>query len=125
MPLFAFANAGVTLSIDNLDGTLIVAVLVGFVIGKPLGIVAFSWLAVRSGIAIHPPELGWATLAGGGLLAGIGFTMALFIANLSFGEDLIDSAKLGIFLASAVSALAGIALLAWATSGRTRAVPAP
>jgi len=125
MPLFAFANAGVTLSIDNLDGTLIVAVLVGFVIGKPLGIVAFSWLAVRSGIAIHPPELGWATLAGGGLLAGIGFTMALFIANLSFGEDLIDSAKLGIFLASAVSALAGIALLVWATSGRTRAVPAP
>ena len=125
MPLFAFANAGVTLSIDNLDGTLIVAVLVGFVIGKPLGIVAFSWLAVRSRIAVRPPELGWATIAGGGLLAGIGFTMALFIANLSFGEDLIDSAKLGIFLASAVSALAGIALLAWATSGRTRAVPAP
>jgi NhaA family Na+:H+ antiporter len=103
MPLFAFANAGVTLSIDNLDGTLIVAVLVGFVIGKPLGIVAFSWLAVRSRIAVRPPELGWATLAGGGLLAGIGFTMALFIANLSFGENLIDSAKLGIFLASAVS----------------------
>jgi NhaA family Na+:H+ antiporter len=125
MPLFAFANAGVTLSMDNLDGTLIVAILVGFVIGKPLGIVAFSWLAVRSRIAVRPPELGWATIAGGGLLAGIGFTMALFIANLSFGEDLIDSAKLGIFLASAVSALAGIALLAWATSGRTRAVPAP
>lgn len=125
MPLFAFANAGVTLSIDNLDGTLIVAVLIGFVIGKPLGIVAFCWLAVRSRIAVRPPELGWATLAGGGLLAGIGFTMALFIANLSFGENLIDSAKLGIFLASAVSALAGIALLAWATSGRTRAVPAP
>jgi NhaA family Na+:H+ antiporter len=62
-------------------------------------------------------------LAGGGLLAGIGFTMALFIANLAFSESLIGSAKLGILLASIVSALAGLALLTWATTGRTRPVP--
>jgi NhaA family Na+:H+ antiporter len=123
VPLFAFANAGVTLSLDNLDGPVAIAVLVGFVIGKPVGVLAFSWLAVRSGIAIRPPELSWGILAGGGLLAGIGFTMALFIANLSFGENLIGSAKLGIFLASVVSALAGLALLTCTTRGSTRPVP--
>jgi len=75
-----------------------VAVFVGFALGKPIGVLTFSWLAVRSGIAIRPPDLSWGLLAGGGLLAGIGFTMALFIANLAFSESLIDSAKLGIFL---------------------------
>jgi NhaA family Na+:H+ antiporter len=120
MPLFAFANAGVTLSFDSLDGAVMIAVIVAFVIGKPVGILTFSWLAVRSGIAIRPPDLSWTTAAGGALLAGIGFTMALFIANLSFGDDLIDSAKLGIFLASVVSALAGLALLTRMTAGRAR-----
>ena len=123
VPLFAFANAGVTLSLDNLDGPVAIAVLVGFVIGKPVGVLAFSWMAVRSGIATRPPELSWGILAGGGLLAGIGFTMALFIANLSFGENLIGSAILGIFLASVVSALAGLALLTCTTRGSTRPVP--
>jgi NhaA family Na+:H+ antiporter len=125
MPLFAFANAGVTLSLDSLDAAVTMAVLFAFAIGKPVGILAFSWLAVRSGIAERPPDMSWAMLAGGGLLAGIGFTMALFIANLSFGQDLIDSAKLGIFLASVVSALSGVALLTWATAGGARAAPAP
>jgi NhaA family Na+:H+ antiporter len=125
IPLFAFANTGVTLSLDNIDGAITTAVLVALVIGKPVGIIVFSWLAVSSKIAARPPEVGWATLAGGGMIAGIGFTMALYIANLSFGEDLIDSAKLGIFLASAVSALAGFALLIWATAGATRAVTGP
>ncbi len=123
MPLFALANAGVTLSLDNLDGPVTIAVLIGFAIGKPVGVLAFCWLAVRSGIAVRPPELRWGILAGGGLLAGVGFTMALFIANLSFGENLIGSAKLGIFLASGVSALAGLALLIWTTRRSTRAVP--
>jgi len=68
---------------------------------------------VRSGIALRPADLDWGLLAGGGLLAGIGFTMALFVANLAFSSSLIDSAKLGIFLASVVSAVAGLALLAW------------
>jgi len=68
---------------------------------------------VRSGIAIHFPDLCWTLLAGGALLAGIGFTMALFIAHLAFGKDLIDAAKLGILSASVVSAVAGVALLGW------------
>jgi NhaA family Na+:H+ antiporter len=123
MPLFAFANAGVSLSMDNLGDPVTLAVFIGFAVGKPVGVLSFCWLAVRAGIAIRPPELSWGSLAGGGLLAGIGFTMALFIANLAFSESLIGSAKLGILLASIVSALAGLALLTWATTGRTRPVP--
>ena len=111
MPLFAFANAGLPLSIDDLGNSVTAAVFVGFALGKPVGIVTFSWLATRLGIAVRPPDLSWRLLIGGGLLAGIGFTMALFIANLAFSQSLIDSAKLGIFLASGFSAVAGLALL--------------
>jgi NhaA family Na+:H+ antiporter len=111
MPVFAFANAGLPLSLSDLSHSVIVAVFVGFVLGKPVGVLVFGWLAVRLGIAIRPPDLSWRMLAGGGLLAGIGFTMALFIAHLAFDASLIDSAKLGIFLASVVSAVAGLALL--------------
>lgn len=113
MPLFAFANAGLPLSLGDLGGTVTLAVFFGFVFGKPIGILVFTWVAVRLGIALRPPDLEWGVIAGGALLAGIGFTMALFIANLAFTPDLIDSAKLGIFLASVFSALAGLALLRW------------
>jgi NhaA family Na+:H+ antiporter len=113
MPLFALANAGLPLGMGDLGNSVTAAVFVGFALGKPIGVLAFSWLAVRSGIAMRPPDLSWKLLAGGGLLAGIGFTMALFIANLAFSKSLIDSAKLGIFLASVFSALAGLALLRW------------
>jgi NhaA family Na+:H+ antiporter len=118
MPLFAFANAGVPLSTGNLFGPVTVAILLGFTVGKPLGILSFSWLAVRSGIAVLPTALSWGAIAGGGLLAGIGFTMALFIANLAFGENLIGNAKLAILLASMLSAIAGLAVLTWATAER-------
>jgi NhaA family Na+:H+ antiporter len=113
MPLFAFANAGLPLSFGDLTNSLTLAVFAGFALGKPVGVLGFSWLALRTGIAIRPPDLDWRLLAGGALLAGIGFTMALFIANLAFNPSLIDSAKLGIFLASGFSALAGLALLRW------------
>jgi len=111
MPLFAFANAGLPLSFGELTNPVTLAVFAGFAIGKPIGVLGFSWLAERTGIALRPPDLSWRLLAGGGLLAGIGFTMALFIANLAFDKSLIDGAKLGIFLASVFSALAGLALL--------------
>lgn len=111
MPLFAFANAGLPLSLSGLGNSVTLAVFVGFVCGKPVGILAFSWLAVRLGIAIRPLDLDWRLIAGGGMLAGIGFTMALFIANLAFDQELIDNAKLGIFLASVTSAALGTALL--------------
>lgn len=113
MPLFAFANAGVPISLGDFGNPVTVAVFGGLALGKPIGIMTFSWLAVRSGIAIRPSDLSWSLLAGGGLLAGIGFTMALFIANLAFSQSLIDGAKLGILSASIVSALAGLTLLAW------------
>jgi NhaA family Na+:H+ antiporter len=111
MPLFAFANAGLPLSLSDLSNSVTLAVFVGFALGKPVGVLAFSWLAVHLGIAIRPLDLSWRMLAGGGLLAGIGFTMALFIAQLAFDKSLIDSAKLGIFLASLISAVAGLAVL--------------
>jgi NhaA family Na+:H+ antiporter len=113
MPLFAFSNAGLPLAISDLGSSVTIAVFLGFVLGKPIGVLLFSWLAVRSHIAILPAELSWRLLAGGGILAGIGFTMALFIANIAFDESLIDSAKLGIFLASVFSAVVGLALLMW------------
>ncbi|HYD62845.1 MAG TPA: Na+/H+ antiporter NhaA [Noviherbaspirillum sp.] len=113
MPLFAFANAGLPLSVSEVEDSVTLAVFIGFAAGKPVGILVFSWLAVRSGIAIRPLDLGWRLIAGGGLLAGIGFTMALFIANLAFNANQLDSAKLGIFAASVCSAAAGLAFLAW------------
>ncbi|WP_105254250.1 Na+/H+ antiporter NhaA [Pseudoalteromonas sp. T1lg75] len=111
MPLFAFANSGLPLTFSEVESLLAVAIYLGFVLGKPIGILLFCWLAIRLHIAIRPPELSWRVLAGGSLLAGIGFTMALFIANIAFDKTLIDSAKLGIFLASVFSAVAGLALL--------------
>ena len=113
MPVFAFANAGVPLTLSEPVSSVTMAVFTGFVLGKPIGVLTFSWLAVRLGIATRPSDLSWGLLAGGGLLAGIGFTMALFISNLALGQGLIDAAKMGIFLASVVSAAAGVALLAW------------
>jgi NhaA family Na+:H+ antiporter len=70
-------------------------------------------LVIHSHIAIRPPELTRSLLIGGSLLAGIGFTMALFIANMAFDQSLIESTKLGIFLASIFSAIAGLVLLIW------------
>jgi NhaA family Na+:H+ antiporter len=116
MPLFALANAGVPISLGDFGNPITAAVFVGFVLGKPLGVLSFSWLAVRWAVATRPPELTWGLLASGALLAGIGFTMALFIANLAFSESLINAAKLGILSASIVSAVAGVALLAWLSS---------
>lgn len=117
MPVFALANAGMPLTMGNLGNSITVAIVIGFTLGKPMGVLSFSWLAVRLGIAIRPPGLSWTLLAGGSLLAGIGFTMALFIANLAFDETLIDQAKLGIFLASVLSAAGGLALLMWVSAG--------
>jgi Na+/H+ antiporter 1 len=71
-----------------------------------------------SGVAVRPPSLDWGMVAGGGMLAGIGFTMALFIAGLAFGDDHLNAAKLGILSASVVSAVLGTALLAWLSSSR-------
>jgi len=116
MPLFALANAGLPfVSLRDLEISVTAAILVGLVIGKPAGILTFCWLAVRMGVAVRPAQLTWGVLAGGSALGGIGFTMALFIANRAFDAELLDSAKMGILLASVLSAAFGLSLLAWFT----------
>ena len=111
LPLFALANAGVSLTGANLTSPISLAVFLGFVFGKPMGIVLFSWISIRLGLAILPENLNWGMLLGSGMLAGIGFTMALFIAELAYSPDQINAAKLGIFSASICSALLGLTFL--------------
>lgn len=118
MPLFALANAGVALTGADLTSPITLAIIVGLSIGKPAGVTLFAWLAVRTGAATRPTDVSWRMLAGGGLLAGIGFTMALFIAELAFSETNVAPAKLGILAASVLSALAGLAVLAWPVRAR-------
>jgi NhaA family Na+:H+ antiporter len=113
MPVFALANAGVVLRPAGLGSTAAVAVIVGLVLGKPLGIVLFSWAAVRVGLARLPGGVNWKVMVGVGCVAGIGFTMSLFIAGLAFDNapGLLDSAKIGVLAGSAVSAVVGCTLL--------------
>ncbi|MCW2273758.1 Na+/H+ antiporter NhaA [Rhodoblastus acidophilus] len=112
LPLFAFANAGVPIAGAKFDPALTTAIFAAFVVGKPAGVVLFSVLAVKSRLAIQPGELSWGLLAAGGLLTGIGFTMALFISDLAFDAELLNSVKLGVLCASAVSAVLGLLMLA-------------
>ena len=118
LPLFAFANAG--LSLKGIDLTSIVhqpltlGITLGLVLGKPVGIVLFSLLAVKTGIAVLPTEVRWSQIVGAGMLGGIGFTMSLFVSGLSFASpELINYAKLGILSGSTISAIGGIVFLAW------------
>ena len=113
MPLFALANAGVRINVMDFGEPVAVAVMVGLGVGKPVGIVSFSWLAVRMGIAKPPEGVSWSVLAAGGILAGIGFTMALFIASLALEGALLNAAKVGILSGSALSAVTGSLLLLW------------
>src|SRR5438034_721766 len=106
MPLFAFANAGVRICWPIEHAGIVFGVLAGLLIGKPLGITAAALAAVKSGIAKLPDGIGWRSLLGYAWLAGIGFTMSLFIAMLAFDKAApVDAAKLGIL---AGSLLAGV-----------------
>lgn len=119
VPLFALANSGTVLGGITVDGSLALAIFLAFIVGKPLGIVAFSALAVGLGLAARPADLPWRLMAAGAMLAGIGFTMALFIADLAFGGELLVTAKISILAASCVAGIASLSALAWLT--RTRA----
>ncbi|PHI38982.1 Na+/H+ antiporter NhaA [Pseudoalteromonas sp. GCY] len=111
MPLFALANAGIVLKSANFMSSLTLTVLLSFLIGKPLGITLFSWVAVKTRLAKLPEGLAWNMVCGGSMLAGIGFTMALFIADLAYSAAQVNSAKLGILFASVISALLGCIVL--------------
>ncbi|MBA4067053.1 MAG: Na+/H+ antiporter NhaA [Isosphaera sp.] len=118
MPLFALANAGVPLQAAGMGDPVALAVAAGLVVGKPVGIVLFCWLAVRLGLVKLPDGVTWPLLVGGACLAGIGFTMALFINGLAFPAAEFPAreaaGKVGTLIGSAVSAVlgAGIILLA-------------
>jgi Na+:H+ antiporter, NhaA family len=115
MPLFALANAGIRIGgIDLGDPalrTLVGAVAVGLVVGKPLGIVTTAWLAVRLGWCALPPGVRFRAVLVIGCLGGIGFTMAIFIATLAFpSADALAAAKLAVLVGSAAAAVLGLAL---------------
>ena len=123
VPLFALANAGVHLTGDLGEAfahPVTLGVIFGLVVGKPVGITLFSWVALRTGAAILPEGVDMRAVVGVSFLAGIGFTMSLFIATLGFGEgsELLDAAKVGILAASALAAAAG-----WMLLGRVRSGP--
>jgi NhaA family Na+:H+ antiporter len=111
IPVFALANAGVAINSKVIFNPVAIAVVLGLFIGKPIGIALFSWLAVKMGLGSLPSDLNWPTILGGGCLAGIGFTMALFIASLALQGTLLDAAKAGILIGSLFSAIIGSLLL--------------
>ena len=123
LPVFALANAGVALTPGVVEGrgTLLLAIAAGLAVGKPLGLVALSALAVRLGLAVKPDAYSWRQLAGAGCLAGIGFTMSLFIAGQAFADPGdFAAAKLAVFGASVVAALVGVGVL-WRAPAPERA----
>lgn len=117
LPLFAFANAGVSiggLSFADVLHPVPLGIIAGLFLGKQIGILAMSWLAVRLGIASRPEGVGWWELYGAALLCGIGFTMSLFIASLAFeqgGVAFLGLERLGILIGSLVSGLLGYGVL--------------
>jgi len=115
MPVFALANAGVTLDGDvaaMLMNPVALGVCLGLLVGKPVGILLSVWIAIRAGLASMPEGVSWAQVGAVGVLAGIGFTMSLFIAGLAFPRGpVLMAAKEGILIASTVAGITGWLLL--------------
>jgi Na+/H+ antiporter NhaA len=124
VPLFALANAGIAIDGDFLargfTSPITLGILFGYVVGKPVGIVGFSWLVTRLSRGRLQPPVGWAAVAGGGTIAGVGFTIALLIATLAFQGGQLEEAKLGI-----LSAALGATLLSWLLFRVTALLPLP
>jgi len=116
IPVFALANAGVTLAgmdiLAALFSPVSLGIIVGLFIGKQLGIFAFSFIAVKMKFATLPEGVNWKNLYGAGILAGIGFTMSLFIAGLAFSDPaLIDLSKIGVLCGSLLAGIFGYMFL--------------
>jgi Na+/H+ antiporter NhaA len=115
VPLFALANAGVVIDAGTLGEAIgspvTIGVVLGLVVGKPVGVILFSWLATRRWLGRLPLSVPWPALIGAAVVAGIGFTVSLLIADLSFGGDDLRNAKLGIIAASALAS--GLSWLAF------------
>ena len=126
LPLFGLANTGVSLGGQQwgelLRSPVLIGIAIGLMLGKPLGILAFTWAAVRFKVSKLPPELTWQLLGGLGLLAGIGFTVSLFIAGLAFEEQrLLSQSKIAILAASLMAGLFGFLFLRRAAGTRQSA----
>ena len=120
LPIFALANAGVALSASPSDllAPASLGVILGLVVGKPLGVTLFAWIGVRFGLVELPRGVGWGQFISASLLAGIGFTVSLFITGAAFSDPALQAtAKLGILTGSVIAAVAGFAML-WLTSPR-------
>ncbi|MEA3384588.1 MAG: Na+/H+ antiporter NhaA [Campylobacterota bacterium] len=114
MPLFAFSNAGVIIDFSTVSSHLMIVlgVVFGLIIGKPIGIVGFTYLASKMKLIHKPDNLGWNEIVAVGFLAGIGFTMSIFITNLAFLDtEIISAVKLGIFIASFIAGIIGVILI--------------
>jgi len=117
LPLFAFANSGLNLTAMGMDAMLhpvTIGIASGLFIGKQLGVFSFAWLAVKTGVATLPNNVNWSHIYGVSLLCGIGFTMSLFIGSLAFessGDNQLFDERLGIILASILSAVCGYSWL--------------
>ncbi|MCV4265632.1 Na+/H+ antiporter NhaA [Pseudomonas capsici] len=116
VPVFGFANAGVSLagiSADNLLDPVPLGVALGLFVGKQIGVFLAALLAIRAGLAVLPQGSNWVQLYGVALLCGIGFTMSLFIGNLAFpgAAHLVDEVKIGVLMGSGLAAIAGVLLL--------------
>jgi NhaA family Na+:H+ antiporter len=127
MPIFALANAGVSLASGARTAAgdnVVLAVVVGLCVGKPIGVVSACWLTLRLGLAKLPRGIGFRHVVLLGLVAGVGFTMALFIAKLAFAdESLLEAAKLGVLLASATAAVLSLVLGRFLLGERPRERP--
>jgi len=123
MPIFAIANTNITFEggmLQGLTGTMGLGILLGLVLGKPIGIVALSWLSVKLKIATLPEHTTWTHVIGLGLLGGIGFTMSIFIALLSFNDvHYQNEAKFAILMASVVAGVSGFLVLHFYNKKRT------
>ncbi|MCA9217064.1 MAG: Na+/H+ antiporter NhaA [Planctomycetales bacterium] len=111
MPLFALANSGVSIEVARLGSPVAIAVAAGLVLGKPIGIVLFSWIATKLGFARLPAKVSWKIMFGAACMAGIGFTMSIFIAGLALQGALLDDGKIGTLVGSTISAVFGCSLL--------------
>jgi len=116
MPIFAFANAGVSLEGLSLSSLLLpvpLGILLGLFVGKQVGVMIFSFIAVKTGVAQMPDNSSWLSLYGVSVLTGIGFTMSLFVGNLAFAENIqyIDGVKIGVLAGSLLSTLFGYFIL--------------
>ena len=118
LPLFALANTGIFFGANwllDLTSPNSMGVIIGLVVGKPLGVALLSALAVMLGICTLPVDVRWRHLIGAGMLGGIGFTISIFITNLAFGEqaDLVNASKIAVFTASLMAGFIGFVWLRW------------